>query len=136
VEITVDFPGGARVDAHFGGYVVRTDQPPGGGGEGSAPSPFALFLSSLGACAGFYVLGFCRQRHISVEGLRLVQSVETDPTTHMVTKVRLEIHLPHGFPEKYTAAIIRAAEQCSVKKHLEQPPTMEVVTRAAEGVHA
>ena len=62
MEMVIDFPGGARVDAHFGPFVVPTDQPPSGGGTGSAPTPFLTFLSTIGTCAGIYVLGFCRQR--------------------------------------------------------------------------
>ena len=31
MEMMIDFPGGARVDAHFGPYTVSTDQPPQGG---------------------------------------------------------------------------------------------------------
>ncbi len=62
MEMVIDFPGGSQVDAHFGPYTVNTDQPPMGGGEGSAPTPFAVFLSSIGTCAGIYVLGFCKQR--------------------------------------------------------------------------
>ena len=58
MELLIDFPGGSRVDAHFGGFTVASDQPP----AASAPTPFALFLSSIGTCAGIYVLGFCRQR--------------------------------------------------------------------------
>ncbi len=71
MEMTIDFPGGARVDAHFGSFVVPTDQPPQGGGQGSAPTPFATFLSTIGTCAGIYVLGFCQQRGIPTEGIRL-----------------------------------------------------------------
>ncbi len=126
MEMMIDFPGGARVDAHFGPYTVSTDQPPQGGGEGSAPTPFATFLASLGTCAGIYVLGFCRQRGISAEGVQITQRMETDPFTGMVNKVRLDIHLPQGFPERYASAVVRAAEQCAVKKHFEQPPAFEV----------
>ena len=43
MEMEITFPGGARVDASFGQYTVHTDQPPMGGGEGSAPTPFAVF---------------------------------------------------------------------------------------------
>ena len=125
-EMIIDFPGGARVDAHFGPYTIKTDQPPAGGGEGSAPAPFSLFLASLGTCAGIYVLGFCRQRGLPAEGIRLVQRIERDPATHMVGKVALELHLPPSFPEKYKDALIRAAEQCAVKKHLERPPAITV----------
>ena len=71
MEMIIDFPGGARVDAHFGPYTVYTDQPPQGGGEGSAPTPFALFLASMGTCAGIYVLGFCKQRGLSTDGIRI-----------------------------------------------------------------
>jgi len=127
-EMVITFPGGARVDAQLGPYTVRTDQPPQGGGEGSAPSPFQLFLVSLGTCAGIYVLGFCRQRGLPTDGLLLVQRTEVDPITHMVGKVFLEIHVPPEFPEKYLPALIRSAEQCTVKKHLEKPPAIEVAT--------
>ncbi|HEU5100225.1 MAG TPA: OsmC family protein [Roseiflexaceae bacterium] len=132
MELTIDFPGGARVDAHFGPYTVHTDQPPHGGGEGSAPTPFATFLASIGTCAGIYVLGFCQRRGITTDGLRLVEHVETDANTGMVGTIRLDIELPAGFPERYRDAVIRAAEQCTVKKHFEHPPAVEVRTIARE----
>ncbi|RPI29596.1 MAG: osmotically inducible protein OsmC, partial [Chloroflexota bacterium] len=91
MELLIDFPGGARVDAHFDSFTVQTDQPPGAGGEGSAPSPFALFLASLGTCAGIYVLGFCRQRGLPSDGIQIVERVHNNPATGMVAKVDLEI---------------------------------------------
>lgn len=129
MEMVIDFPGGARVDAHFGPYTVSTDQPPHGGGQGSAPTPFATFLASFGTCAGIYVLGFCRQRGIPTDGIRIVQRLEANPMTGMVSKLILDIQVPPEFPEKYKSAVIRAADQCAVKKHFEQPPQFEINTR-------
>lgn len=129
MEMIIDFPGGARVDAHFGPYTVMTDQPPSGGGQGEAPSPFALFLASMGTCAGIYVLGFCRQRGLSTEGIRILQNVHRDFSTGLVGQVDLEIQVPASFPEKYRDSLIRSAELCTVKKHLEHPPTFEITTR-------
>ncbi len=131
MEIVVDFPGGARVDAHFDGFTIQTDQPA-PGGTASAPTPFATFLASIGTCAGFYVLGFCRQRNIPTDGMKIIQRVERDPATHMVSLVALDIHLPPGFPEKYKSAVIRSADQCTVKKHLAQPPAFEIRTIMAD----
>lgn len=128
-ELIVEFPGGARVDAHYGPYTIKTDQPPMGGGEGSAPTPFSLFLASIGTCAGIYVLGFCRQRGLPTDGIRIVQRMDSDPRTHMISNVSLDIILPPDFPEKYRDAVIRAAEQCAVKKHLENPPQFTVTTK-------
>jgi ribosomal protein S12 methylthiotransferase accessory factor len=129
MEMVIDFPGGARVDANFGPYTVNTDQPPTGGGEGSAPTPFAVFLSSIGTCAGIYVLGFCKQRGLSVDGIRIVQRAHTDPRTRMIGKIDLEIQVPEDFPEKYRDSLVRSAELCAVKKHLEYPPQFDVFTR-------
>jgi ribosomal protein S12 methylthiotransferase accessory factor len=128
MEMIVTFPGGARVDAQLGPHVIRTDQPPQAGGEGSAPAPFSLFLASIGTCAGIYVLSFCRQRGLPTEGIQVVQRVSADPRTGMVEKVEIDIQVPPGFPEKYHEALVRAANQCAVKKHLENPPRFEVRT--------
>ena len=132
MEMTIDFPGGARVDAHFGDFTVPTDQPPAGGGSGSAPTPFATFLSSIGTCAGIYVLGFCQQRGIPTQGIRLVQRMRTDPMTRLVNDIQVTIELPAGFPEKYVGAVVRAAEQCTVKKHFEHPPVIRVDSSLAD----
>ena len=131
MEMLIDFPGGARVDAHFSQFTLQTDQPPQGGGQGSAPTPFATFLASLGTCAGIYVLGFCRQRGIPTDGIRLLQRMESNPVTGMVSRITLDIQLPPDFPAKYREAVIRSAEQCAVKKHFEHPPAIEVSTSTA-----
>lgn len=132
MELIIDFPGGARVDAHFGPYIVKTDQPPTGGGEGSSPTPFAVFLSSIGTCAGIYVLGFCKQRGLPSEGIRIIQRVHSNPMSGMVEKIDLEIQVPPTFPEKYYASLVRSAELCAVKKHLEHPPSFDVFTKVTE----
>ena len=132
MEMLIDFPGGSRVDAHFGDFIVNTDQPP----EASASTPFALFLSSIGTCAGIYVLGFCRQRNLPSEGIRIIERVHSNPYNGMVEKIDLEIEVPPTFPEKYRDSLIRSAELCAVKKHLEKPPRFEITTRVAQAVGA
>ncbi len=132
MEMVIDFPGGARVDAHFGGVTLKTDQPP----VASAPTPFATFLASIGTCAGIYVLGFCQQRGIPTEGIRLIERIEKDPATGLVSQIQLEIQVPPDFPDKYKPALIRSAEQCAVKKHLEHPPKFEIATVTSQPLPA
>jgi putative redox protein len=132
MEMEINFPSGARVDARMNGFVVQTDQPPHGGGEGSAPTPFSLFLASIGTCAGIYVLGFCRKRGISTEGISLKQRIQVNPMDGMVNQIDLDIQVPPGFPEKYKDAMVRSAELCAVKKHLETPPSFAVRTVVAD----
>jgi len=124
MELVIDFPGGTRVDAHFGQFAVNTDQPP----SNTAPTPFAVFLSSIGTCAGIYVLGFCQQRNLPTDGLRIIQRVNKD-SDGMVRQIDLEIQTPPGFPEKYLPSLVRSAELCAVKKHLETPPQFNIYTK-------
>src|SRR5512143_448085 len=132
MEMEITFPGGARVDASFGGLTVKTDQPVQGGGTGSAPTPFATFLASIGTCAGIYVLGFCQQRNLPTEGIRIVERMHNNPYNGMVEKIDLEILIPPSFPEKYRDSLVRSAELCAVKKHLEKPPKFEITTQVTE----
>jgi ribosomal protein S12 methylthiotransferase accessory factor len=74
------------------------------------------------------VLGFCRERGLSAEGLKIVQKVFRDPADRMVERIELDIQLPIGFPNKYRQAVIHSAELCAVKKHLEHPPRFQITT--------
>jgi putative redox protein len=122
-EMEIVFPGGAQVDAVMGNIVITTNQ------DGSAPAPFGLFLASIGTCAGIYVLSFCQHRNLPTDGIKIVQRMHSNPATRMIERVDLDILVPPDFPEKYHEALIRAADQCAVKKHLEQPPTFNVQTK-------
>ncbi len=112
------FDGNKRVNALVNGFTVKTDQSPKVGGEGTAPEPFTLFLASMGTCAGIYVKSFCDQRGIDAEGVKLYQQVEYDKAKRMIGRIKLEIRVPAGFPEKYHDALISTASLCAVKKHV------------------
>lgn len=129
MRIDIGFPGGVRIDAYTRGFAIHTDQPSSLGGEERAPSPYTLFLASLGTCAGFFVARFCQARGIPLDGISLVQHVTDDPRTHLAGEVRFEIEVPPSFPEKYHAALVKVVEQCSVKRTLAAPPTFVTEVR-------
>lgn len=126
MEITFD--GGKVISAHINGHTIKTDQPVNAGGENSAPSPFELFLASIGTCAGIYVKGFCDNRQIPTEGIKIIQSAQYNKETGLPTDIKLDIQLPADFPEKYKASIINVAELCKVKKTIANPPIFEIST--------
>jgi putative redox protein len=128
MEMKITFPGNLRVDADYKGFSVETDQPLGGGGDGSAPSPFDLFLASLGTCAGIFMLGFMKQRGIDPEGSGIIMTTESDAGKGLIGRIAFDLRLPDGFPEKYEQAIVRAVDQCTVKRHIQDPPEFVVTT--------
>jgi len=132
MSMKITFPGGVAVDAEYKGQIIHTDQPREYGGGGAAPAPFDLFLASIGTCAGFYALRFCQERSLPTDGLGLTMSHELDPQTRKIGAIRLDLQLPAGFPEKYRAAILRAVDQCTVKRHIIEAPRFELVAAMAE----
>jgi putative redox protein len=128
MEMEITFAGGSKVNASFKGHLHKTDQPITAGGENSAPSPFELFLASIGTCAGYYVKMFCEQRNIPSDNIKLIQTVEYAPPKKTPARISIEIRLPADFPEKYKDAVINAAELCAVKRTIADPPVFEIRT--------
>ncbi len=119
--LEVVLAGGKRVDVHVAGHTIHTDQPLDNGGENTAPTPFQLFLSSIGACAGIYIQGFLSKRGIATEGITLSQRMVYDGAGD-VREVHTTVHVTPLVPEKYHAALIKVAEQCTVKKAIVGQP--------------
>jgi ribosomal protein S12 methylthiotransferase accessory factor len=88
----------------------------------------------MGTCAGIYVLNFCKKRGLATDNIQILQRIHNSPSTHMIEKIELIIQVPENFPEKYRPSLIRSAELCVVKKHLENPPEFEIITEAYQPV--
>lgn len=128
--MTITFPGGARVSAEYEGFTVTTDQPVDQGGENSAPAPFDYFLISIGTCVGHYARKFLQKRELSTTGLRVELTTTKDPERKRLSEISIKLVLPDGFPEKYRKAIVNAANSCTVKKTILDPPTFTVTIDA------
>lgn len=128
MSFKIKFAGKKKINAEFNGFTVYTDQPLSGGGDGTAPAPFELFLASLGTCAGIYVKGYCDSRGIDAEGIEIELKLGFDPIKRAISQVNLEIQVPPEFPDKHLPAIINSANLCAVKKFIENPPEFNTYT--------
>ena len=126
IDMHITFPGDTRMTAEIDGTLIHT------GGD-DEPSPFDLFLASIGTCAGIKVLRFCQERHIPTTDLNITQRIFSNPDRNMISKIELIIDLPLNFPMKYYNAVMRVANTCGVKKHLAEPPDIVISTVAREG---
>jgi len=132
MSMKIVFPGGKRVDAHYKGFTVSTDQPLEAGGANAAPSPFDLFLMSLGTCAGYFVLAFCEKRELPTDGISLALNAVRDAGGHKIARIEIAISLPERFPAEYVDACARAADQCAVKGYLSASLPVVVAARRGE----
>ncbi len=122
----VTFDGNKVITAHLYGHIIKTDQPVEGGGNDSAPTPFDLFLASIGTCAGIFIKGFCDNRGLSTDGIKLIQNMQYDPESGLPTDITIDIQVPATFPERYIPALIHVADLCKVKRTMANPPAFEV----------
>ncbi|MCK5850459.1 MAG: OsmC family protein [Kiritimatiellae bacterium] len=125
-NIKVTFPGGNRVDAHYEGRTVKTDQSVKNGGEGSAPEPFDLFFVSIATCAGIYALDFCDRYKLNSKGLGITLNIERDSEKKMFSPVNIEVTLPEDFPEKHKKTILKTINICTVIKHIVTAPKFNI----------
>jgi ribosomal protein S12 methylthiotransferase accessory factor len=132
--IPVSFPGGVRIETTVGTHTIVTDQPAVHGGRDEGPSPYDLFLASIATCAGYYAAAFCASRKLATTGMALALEVTDDETTHLPRELTVHLTLPDGFPEQYKAAILRAVENCKVKKSLAAAPRTSVLLDPAQTV--
>ena len=126
--VKVSFPGGTKIDAQIGEFIINTDQATANGGDESAPEPFQLFLASIATCAGIYALSFCQSRKMSVDGMSLSMECDWNEDKNRYSKMSIDLRLPEGFDEKYRKAVVRSMDLCSVKKHMMDPPEFEITT--------
>jgi len=132
MDINVDFPGGLKVDAHFNGFNLCSDQPLEVGGENSAPSPYLIFLASIGCCAGYYILSFCKKHEINTKGIHIIEHVKINENSHLAEVIQIEIQVPQDFPTKYNDALLRIADQCKVKQSIVTPPLFSTFVKAID----
>jgi ribosomal protein S12 methylthiotransferase accessory factor len=124
MKMKISFPGGSKVFIKYKDFIIKTDQPIKYGGDNSHPDPFSIFISSIGACIGYYILSFCQERKISTEGIQL--DLDTKNNDSMIEQISIKIKTKENFPEKYKKSMIRVANLCKVKKHIEKPPRIDI----------
>jgi ribosomal protein S12 methylthiotransferase accessory factor len=123
----INFTGGKKVDINYKDFIIKTDQPIIQGGENTNPEPFSLFIASIGACIGFYILSFCQERNIQTKKMNLLLQTKKNNQTKMIEQIDIKINLQKNFPEKYIKAMFKVANLCTVKKHLENPPKINLL---------
>jgi putative redox protein len=126
MKLAVLHESGPRFRAEFDGHAVTVDQPEEVGGSGEGMGPVALFMAAMGACIGTFVHMFAARRGIEDRGFRVDVEWEYADNPRRVASAKAKIRWPSEVPEKYRAAILKAAKQCVIHSTLKQTPELAV----------
>ena len=53
-------------------------------------------------------------------------AIERNEKNHLMEKIVIRLDLPDDFPLKYKKAVVKAAEMCTVKRNILNPPDIQV----------
>jgi len=126
MKVSVLHESGPRFRAEYDGYVVTVDQPEEIGGTGKGMGPVPLFMAAMGTCIGTFVHMFAAQRGIEHQGFEVEVEWEYAEDPKRVAKAIARIKWPSKVPEKYRAAILKAAGQCVIHNTMRQTPELAV----------
>jgi uncharacterized OsmC-like protein len=122
----VEYAGGMKFVVHHRDLALVTDQPLDQGGENTAMTPAEVFIASLGACVGVYVVAFAKRHDIALEGMRIEIAYDVVEGPRRAGHVKVEVRLPEPVSAEHRAALQRAAETCFVHNSLRHPPEVEI----------
>jgi putative redox protein len=114
----ITFPGNKKVDAVFNNFKIQTDQAKENGGDETAPEPFEVFVSSIGACAGIYAKSFCDVRKLNTDNMYILIDISLKEGQKLMENINITLYVNQQFPEKYIKAIIKSMDSCAVKNQL------------------
>jgi len=118
--------GGLKFSAQTRKHEVIFDQPKEEGGEDRGMTPVELFIASLGACIGTYMVWFCERHKIAADGMRIDLSWASGENPTRISRIRANVNLPLKVPESIRPALFRTAKHCTIHNTLVHPPEVEI----------
>lgn len=106
-------------------HEVVIDQPVTGGGTNRGMSPVELFIASLAGCVAYYAAYYMERNKIPSEGLRVDTDWDFEKKPYRISKVRMTIHLPSGFPPDKHEQLLAVCRGCTIHHTLTHEPLLE-----------
>lgn len=127
MQLTITHEEELRFAAHSGDHRLVIDLPEPLGGTGRGMTPPQLFVASLGACLGVYIVDYCETVGVPSQGLRVQMHWEQSGSPKRIARIRAEIEMPgEGIAPARLAAIRRVAEQCLLHNTLKEAPEFAI----------
>ncbi len=128
MKTTISYKGGKKFEAQNRNHSTRIDLPEVSGGSDSGPTSPELFISSVGACIGVYVAGYCNNVGINTEGLKIDVDweKETSVRPYHVKNIKIGINLPNADVGSRKKALLKVAESCLIHQTIKAQPDISI----------
>ena len=115
-ETKIRYEGGKRFVAQNKGHNITIDQPKEFKGSDQGPTPSEIFIDSIGACIGMYVISYCKSVGFNAEGLTISINWEKElkEKPYHIKNIDVKINLPKADIGARKAALLKVAESCLI----------------------
>ena len=110
-----------QVQFDDGTHTWIADEPVSFGGTDRGPAPFALLLSSLGACTTITLRMYAKRKEWPLEGVRVKLTMENDASG---TTIDRQIALEGTLTDEQRERLLQIANRCPVHKMLTESVTI------------
>ena len=122
----VEHRGGDRFDINVRGHVISVDQPVGGGGDDTAPTPTELFIASLASCVAFYARRYLARHNLPTDGLAVEATFDMGSRPARVSGIDVRLIIPDGVPAERRDPLLAVATHCTVHNTLAAAPEVSI----------
>lgn len=121
-QAEIKYGGGKKFFAQNRQHKVTIDQPEKFGGTEQGPTPTELFIDSIGACVGVYVISYCKATGINAEGLTINVDWEKElkEKPYHIKNIDVRINLPNADVGARKAALLKVAESCLIHQTIKK----------------
>lgn len=124
MDVQVTYQNGVKFQASCREHQILSDQPLDSYGQDEGMTPPEWFLSSLGACVGFYAVKYLEARHLATSGLEIAVTADkvTDPLR--IDHIHIQVKSLMPIEPRHQKGLERAVDACIIHNTLTHPPTM------------
>lgn len=104
-------------------HKLTIDLPVPHGGTNRGMTPPHLFVASLGACVGVYIVDFCEENEIEYQDFRIDVDWVMQMKPKRIKRINMTLDFPnHSLTERSKQQIIDSANNCVLQNTLEDKP--------------
>ncbi|HET6932205.1 MAG TPA: OsmC family protein [Candidatus Acidoferrum sp.] len=131
MEVTIEHLGAVQFAIKAREHSIVSDQPAENGGFDEGMTPPELFLSSLGACAGFYAAQYLKKKGLATEGTLVRVFAEKAKNPARLDNFKIEVDVPARVDEEHRKGVEEAVHHCLIHNTLQHPPAITLDVRSA-----
>ena len=124
----IKYEGGKRFCAQNRQHKVTIDQPEKFGRTEQGATPTELFIDSIGACVGVYVISYCKSVGLNTEGLTIKVEWEKElkEKPYHIKTINVKIDLPNADIGPRKAALLKVAESCLIHQTMKNQAHIDI----------